>query len=172
MKILAILDDENVRESTVGERADVLVSCGDLDDVTILRVANQTRCSRILAVKGNHDAGAPFPAQIVDRHLMTHVIDGVRSGGFQGGWRCKPRGHYLYEQPEVDFLLESVPAVDVFVAHNSPRGIHHRNDDVHVGFEASVRYIERVQPRQFLHGHQHVNRETRIGATRVIGVYG
>ena len=61
--------------------------------------------------------------------------------------------------------MASFPPVDVFVAHNSPR-------HVHFGFEAFVRYIERVQPRWFIQGHQHVGRESRIGDTRVIGVYG
>ena len=56
--------------------------------------------------------------------------------------------------------------------NNSPRHVHDREDDVHFGFEAFVRYIERVQPRWFLHGHQHVDQETQIGDTRVIGVYG
>ena len=34
------------------------------------------------------------------------------------------------------------------------------------------RYIERAQPRLFLHGHQHVNQDTLVGRTQVMGVYG
>ena len=58
------------------------------------------------------------------------------------------------------------------VSHNSPRGIHDRNDDVHYGFDALNSYIARANPRFIIHGHQHVNRETETGATRVIGVFG
>ena len=64
---------------------------------------------------------------------------GPLGGGFQDSWRYKPRGHYLYEQSEVEYLLTSFPPVDVFVAHNSPRYIHDRDDNVHFGFEAFVR---------------------------------
>lgn len=172
MTLLVLSDDDAVRHNIQNERPDVLVSCGDIADAVILQVAQAVQCSCILAVKGNHDSGAPFPAPIVDLHLTTHTLDGVRFGGFHGSWRYKPRGHYLYEQAEVERLLASFPPVDVFVAHNSPRHVHDRDDDVHFGFEAFVRYIERAQPRLFIHGHQHIDQETRIGETRVIGVYG
>jgi hypothetical protein len=29
-----------------------------------------------------------------------------------------------------------------------------------------------VQPRLFIHGHQHINQETVVGRTRVVGIYG
>jgi uncharacterized protein len=172
MKILVLADDESVRNKVSSDPADVLISCGDLDDGTILHVAELVECSQVLAVKGNHDSGASLPSPIVDLHLKTHVVNGISFGGFRGSWRYKPIGHFLYEQDEVDDLLEAFPPVDVFIAHNSPRRIHDREDHVHFGFEAFVKYIETARPRLFLHGHQHVNRETPTGATRVIGVYG
>jgi len=170
--LLVLSDDDTVWHDIRQSRADVLISCGDIYDQVILRVAGAVACSHILAVKGNHDFGAAFPSPIINLHLTTRTIAGVRFGGFEGSWKYKPRGHYLYEQEEVERLLASFPPVDVFVAHNSPRHIHDRNDDVHFGFEAFGRYIERAQPRLFLHGHQHVNQETLVGATRVIGVHG
>ena len=69
-------------------------------------------------------------------------------------------------------LLEGFPAVDVFIAHNSPRGVHETDPDVHQGFQALRDYLVTHSPKLLVHGHQHVNRETRIGDTRVIGVYG
>ena len=56
--------------------------------------------------------------------------------------------------------MAEFPPVDVFVAHNSPRHVHDREDEVHLGFEAFVDYIERTQPKLFFHGHMHVNQET------------
>ena len=82
------------------------------------------------------------------------------------------RGHYLYEQDEAERLLAGFPPVDVFIAHNSPRNMHERDTEVHVGFEAFNRYIERAQPRIFIHGHQHVNQDTLVGRTQVMGVFG
>ena len=172
MKLLVLADDDGVRHELSSQPTDLLLCLGDLADLVILEAAKTAQCHRIFAVKGNHDGGGPFPTPIVDLHLAVQTIDGVRFGGFNGSWRYKPRGHYLYEQEEVADLLAGFPSVDVFLAHNSPRNIHERDTDVHVGFEAFNRYIERVQPRLFIHGHQHVNQDTLVGRTQVVGVFG
>lgn len=172
MVLTVIADDDGLVKNLSSERADVLVSCGDLGDLTILTVAEAVRCQRVLAVKGNHDSGGPFPGSIMDLHLRVEEFGGLRFGGFSGSWRYKPRGHFLYEQDEVERQLATIPPVDVFVAHNSPRHVHDRDDEVHIGFEAFNSYIQRAQPRLFLHGHQHVNLETLVGRTRVVGIYG
>ena len=137
-----------------------------------MRTAEAARPSRIFAVKGNHDGAGSFPAPIIDLHLRTESFSGLTFGGFRGSWKYKPRGYFLFDQDEAESLLAAFPPVDVFVAHNSPRHVHDKEDDVHVGFEAFVSYIHRVKPRFFIHGHQHINQETWIGQTRVIGVYG
>lgn len=172
MKFLVIADEESFIKSLQSERTDTLISCGDMADNVILQAAQITQCSCIFAVKGNHDSDAPFPAPILDLHLRTESFDGLKFGGFRGSWRYKPRGHFLYDEEEVESLVAAFPPVDVFVAHNSPRHVHDRDDEVHLGFEAFVGYIRRVQPRLFFHGHQHLSQETQIGKTRVIGVYG
>ena len=105
-------------------------------------------------------------------HLKTFEFSGLTFGGFGGAWRYKPQGPHLYEQNEVERLLASFPPVDVFVAHNSPRLIHDRDDEVHIGFYAFTAYINRCQPKYFLHGHQHHDDETVVGKTRVIGTFG
>lgn len=171
MRTLVVADEEKIdfdREL----RADLLISCGDLSDAFIMRVAEMTLCRHIFAVKGNHDSSAPFHSPIKDLHLAVHEFKGLRFGGFNGGWRYKLRGHFLYEQDEVEKALASFPPVDIFVAHNSPHLIHQWDDNVHVGFKAFNTYIERARPQVFIHGHQHVNAETLSAATRVIGVYG
>jgi uncharacterized protein len=172
MNLLIVSDDDTIERKLSDDPADILISCGDLADSLILRAAQRVRASHILAVKGNHDSSGPFPTPIIDLHLSHHTINGIRFGGFAGSWRYKPRGNYLFDQDEVVTLLKDFPPVDVFIAHNCPRNIHDRNDDVHFGFDAFLTYIERAKPRLFLHGHQHVNRETVMGETRVIGTYG
>lgn len=171
MRTLVIADEETI-DFDSELRADLLISCGDLSDEFIMRVAEMTLCRKIFAVKGNHDSSEPFRAPIKDLHLTVHEFDGLRFGGFNGGWRYKPRGHYLHEQEEVAKALESFPPVDVFVAHNSPHLIHQWDDNVHRGFKAFNAYIERARPQVLIHGHQHVNAETLSAATRVIGVFG
>lgn len=172
MRMLILSDDDLAERNINDDPADVVISCGDLADATILRVAQRVRCRQLLAVKGNHDSSGPFESPIVDLHLKASIFEGIRFAGFAGSWRYKPHGNYLFEQHEVTQQLATFPAVDVFVAHNSPRGVHDRNDDVHFGFDAFLAYIDRAKPRLFLHGHQHVNRTTQVGETTVIGVFG
>jgi predicted phosphodiesterase len=171
VRTLVVADEEQIdfdREL----RADLLISCGDLSDSFILRVAEMTLCREMFAVKGNHDGSGPFHPPIQDLHLTVREHNGLTFGGFNGCWRYKPRGNFLYEQEEVENALQSFPPVDVFVAHNSPYLIHQWDDNVHVGFTGFNAYLERARPQVFIHGHQHVNAETMTAATRVIGVFG
>ena len=172
MNLLVIADDESVGSHIPDCPADVLVSLGDLADDIISQTADRCHCREILAVKGNHDSSAPFRLPIRDLHLVVFRFRGVTFGGFCGSWKYKPRGNYLFEQFEVEQSLSSFPRVDVFLAHNSPRLVHDRDDDVHVGFAAFNNYVERAKPSFFLHGHQHNNVESQVGTTRVIGTYG
>lgn len=172
MNLLIIADDDLVAGQVTDLRADLLIACGDLADETIMRVAQKCSCREVLAVKGNHDTAAPFQASIHDLHLKTFVFRDVTFGGFGGSWKYKPRGHHLFEQSEVEAMLKPFPKVDVFIAHNSPRLVHDREDDVHTGFVAFNAYIAKHQPKLLLHGHQHINCETMVGGTRVIGTYG
>lgn len=172
MKLLVIADIDEITWRGGGGQADVLVSCGDVCDQLILQAAVAYGCRQIFAVKGNHDLPSPFPAPIVDLHLHTEKYKGVRFGGLNGSWKYKPKGLYIYEQDEAADLLKDFQSVDVFVAHNSPRDIHDKQDTIHTGFVALGDYIRRQKPKVLIHGHQHVNAETEIGGTRVIGVYG
>ena len=172
MKILVIADDDSAVNSLTRERADVLIACGDLADSSILKAAELSQCAHIFAVKGNHDSSTAFPSPITDLHFNVEHYNELKFGGFNGSWKYKPRGHFLYEQSEVERMLMSFPSVDIFVAHNSPRTVHDKDDEVHTGFEAFTHYIHRTKPKLFLHGHQHVNTETQIGETQVVGVYG
>lgn len=172
MRLLAVADDDQIVKATRTEKADVVVACGDLLDHTIAEAGRACEAARIFAVKGNHDSSGGFAPPIVDLHLRTEIYGGLVFGGFRGSWRYKPRGHFLYDQDEVDRLLARFPSVDVFITHNSPRHVHDRDDEVHLGFDAFASYIHRVQPRLLIHGHQHINRESLIGNTRVMGVFG
>jgi Icc-related predicted phosphoesterase len=172
MTVLVIADDDGLLERLPEARADVLISCGDLPDYVIQRAAARALPRHILAVKGNHDGSAPFPTPIQNLHLGTVKIAGLTFGGFGGAWKYKPKGHHLFEQFEVSGALTNYAKVDVFVAHNSPRLVHDRDDGIHTGFVAFNDYLLRHKPRYLLHGHQHVNQESLVGSTKVIGTYG
>ena len=172
MRLLVLADVDDIHWRGGTGQADILVSCGDVCDQLIIQAAEAYGCRRIFAVKGNHDLISPFPEPIADLHLRMEVWDGVRFGGFNGSWKYKPKGPFLYEQDEATELIASSPGVDFFVSHNSPRGIHDQDDEIHTGFEALVEYIRRHKPKVLIHGHQHLDSETELAGTRVIGVYG
>jgi len=172
LKILILADDEFVVKRIQNDPVDVLISLGDLSQTIIYSIAERCQPVKILAVKGNHDDDQPFRPPIHDLHLKTFEYQGIQFGGFGGSWRFKQKGSNLYKQEEVEHLLQSFPAVDVFLAHNSPRLIHDRDDGCHLGFYAFNQYIERAKPKLFLHGHQHHDQQTLIGNTFVIGNFG
>jgi len=172
VSVIVIADDDYNLGKLPESNADLLISLGDLYDSTIEKVQQLYSCSKVLAVRGNHDFPDPFPDTIDDLHAGIIEYKGITFGGFSGSWKYKSRGHYLYKQNEVRDILKDFPPVDVFVAHNSPRGIHQRDNDIHQGFDAFIEYIERTQPLYFLHGHQHFNAESMLGNTKIIGVYG
>ena len=153
-------------------KIDAVIACGDVDDAVIRTAAAETGATSILAVKGNHDRPEPFPAPVRDLHLAWVEVQGVKFGGFNGAWQYKSRGHFLYTQQVATQLLVDFPPVDVFVAHNSPRHIHDKEDDLHAGFEVFNYYIARSKPRLLLHGHQHMSRVSLRGMTTVVGVFG
>lgn len=172
MLAIAIADDDGlIGQLDVGP-VDLLISLGDIWDSTIDKAYAKYQPRKTFAVRGNHDADAPFSPYITPLHYTIEHFGGLTFGGFGGSWRYKPRGHHLYDQDEVVKVLRSFPRVDVFVAHNSPRGYYERDDDVHQGFEGFHDYILRAKPKYFLHGHQHLNERSIIGATTLIGVFG
>jgi len=129
-------------------------------------------CQSVYAVHGNHDPPQAFSDPIVDLHMAVREFGGLAWGGFEGSWAYKPRGHFMYSQDEASALLAGLAPVDILLCHNSPRGIHERDQDVHQGFEGLMEYIEKVKPKLVLHGHQHENLVSRVGPTLVAGVYG
>lgn len=172
MQALVLADIDDLHWLHGSGQVDLILSLGDIADSLLLEAWEAFDAPPVLAVKGNHDPLTLFPEGITDLHLRTISLGDYRFGGFNGSWKYKPRGHFLYEQDEATGLLQDFPAVDIFVSHNSPRHVNDKEDETHYGFEALNSYIDRHRPRFLLHGHQHVNKETQVGATTVIGVYG
>lgn len=172
MRAIAIADDDSMVGRLTPGPIDLLLCLGDLCDSTIERAYAKYFPKRILAVRGNHDGIGDFPGGVTPLHYSIDTYAGMTFGGFGGSWRYKPRGHHLYDQDEVVRMFRSFPRVDVFIAHNSPRGFHERGGETHQGFDGFVEYIRRTRPRFFIHGHQHLNSVTQIEETTLIGVFG
>lgn len=172
MRAIAIADDDSLIGRLPVSPTDLLLSLGDLWDSSIEKAVARYQPSQVFAVRGNHDTDAPLPASVVSLHYTLKKFRGLLFGGFGGSWKYKPKGHHLFDQHEVSRMLNSFPRVDVFIAHNSPRGIHERDDHTHQGFDGFLGYIEKHQPRYFIHGHQHFEKTSFQGQTEVIGVFG
>lgn len=172
MKLISIADDDLGIGDISAETCDVLVSLGDLTGAAIREAIRLYRPRRVFAVRGNHDRPDDLPQGVVALHGRVETFGGFRFGGFDGSWAYKANGHFLYTQAQMASAVADFPSVDIFLAHNSPAGIHERDQDVHQGFAAFGRYIEEKRPQFFLHGHQHVNAMTILGETKVIGVFG
>lgn len=172
MRVLAIADDDSLVGQLGATGVDLMLCLGDLWDSSLEKARERYAPGKVFGVRGNHDSAAPFPPFVESLHLEIRHHGALSFAGFGGSWRYKPRGHHLFEQEEVSLLLRDFPRVDVFIAHNSPRGVHERDDHVHQGFDGFSEYIDRTQPRYFIHGHQHLRQRTWIGCTEVIGIFG
>lgn len=165
-----IVSDDPVESGDIPTSADLLISLGDFSERELLGMSKSLANPPTLAIKGNHDPGYAFLPPIRDMHLITFAFNGLTFGGLQGCWAYKV-GKYCYMQEEAIEMLQQLPAVDVLITHNSPAGIHERDNAVHQGFTAINEYISKYRPKFVLHGHQHMDRETKLGSTRIIGIY-
>ena len=174
MKILLISDIDELHWRNGTGQADLILSCGDVADQVIIEASQAYECPHVFAVRGNHDYNHDnaFPEPIIDLHLAIRKHGGLTFGGLNGSWRYKSKGHYLHDQDEVCRYMSAFPPVDILIAHNSPKGIHDRDDGIHEGFDGLTNYILEHKPRFLFHGHQHINQETLYEGTRVICVYG
>lgn len=169
-----VVSDMEILDSQALQKVDnklggknLVVSCGDMHAGIIRRMV--ARNIPVVGVRGNHDSLA-LPQGMVDLHCKIFTFEGIKFGGFQGAWKYKPRGHFLYEDIEVERFLSRFPGVDVFVAHNPMAGIHDVDDGVHNGFGAFRNYCLRTQPKLFLHGHSGIVGETVLEGTQVLGI--
>jgi hypothetical protein len=177
MKILAIADrppKTPLRETMDVEQPALIVTLGDLDMYDLRGLDAITSIPKI-GVYGNHCSGNYFGDYgIENMHLHTIEIGGVLFGGFEGSIRYKKGDAPMFTEEEATELLKDFPYVDVMLAHSPPKGIHDEDDPAHQGLQALRDYVERVQPKYFLHGHTYVStgtQEDMLGTTKVVHVY-
>ena len=173
VRLVVIADDDNLSLPSEPISADILLSLGDIHSATIERAADFFMPERVLAVRGNHESPCvPLPRWVEYLHGRTVEAFGLRFGGIDGCWRYKKTGSFLYTQEEARSVLQALSPVDVLISHNSPASYHERDDGPHQGFEAITEYIDLHTPALALHGHQHINAQTRRGTTLIAGVWG
>ncbi|MBI2944156.1 MAG: metallophosphoesterase family protein [Candidatus Wallbacteria bacterium] len=175
MKILHICDTpENLMDlgDLASMKLELVLTSGDLPRPIYDRIRAKLPDVPLYGVRGGHDGPTELTAA-EDLHLRVIEIGGLKVAGFQGSWRYKPAGRYLYTDNEVSVALSRFPNVDVLVTHNPPAlDGHELLDDIHNGFTSFVEYCARSGVKYLFHGHSSVEKQTRMGATLVIGSYG
>ncbi len=199
VRILAVSDevsreiyDEGI-QTRFGD-VDLAISCGDLPYYYLEYIVSSLNVP-LFYVHGNHDRPLqtdhgviPEPRGCVSVEGRVVQTNGLLIGGLGGSIRYKPTGMYQYTESEMRWRIAKLAprlwhnwllrrrALDIFIAHSPPRGIHDQDDRPHHGFEAFVTLIHHYQPRYFIHGHTYpqmgVPERSHIENTEVIHVHG
>jgi uncharacterized protein len=200
MKILTLSDVQipflnSPQVKKVFSGADLIISCGDLPPHYLEYIVSALDVPHYF-VRGNHaqeieqEDGTRCPEPFSGANLHRRVVNfrGLLLAGVEGSLRYR-KGPFQYSQYEMwKFVLELAPrlllnrlrhgrALDVFVTHASPWGIHDQEDLPHQGIHAFVWLIKVFKPAYHFHGHIHVYHpdtvtESKVGETRVLNTYG
>lgn len=179
MRILAIADRAPLQPISQLIREwspEVIVTLGDLEMSDIRSLENVKHIPK-LGVYGNHCSGMYMPELgIVNMHMATIEIQGVRFGGFEGCVRYKQSTAKMYTQEEASEMFSYFPYVDILLTHCPPYGVNDDTTDIaHTGFIGSRDYIEREHPKLVMHGHTYPTANElvkRVGSTRIEYVFG
>jgi Icc-related predicted phosphoesterase len=195
VRILAISDvpEHNLYDALVRDQShsgiDLVVSCGDLDR-DILEFLVTCLSVPLFYVPGNHDASfrTKPPAGCDSLDGTIREVNGLRFGGIGGSIRYNAdHDAYQYSGREMGtraWLLglkaRLKGRVDVMVSHSAPLSqapFGPAPDRAHQGIAAFRSFIQRHQPKFWLHGHNHLlpgltPRISRIDSTIVINAYG
>ncbi len=118
LNIIAIADDDSlVGHIEPNAELDILISLGDLYDVSLQKAIDLYDPEHVMAISGNHCIDAEFPNPTIDLHLQTRERFRLTFGGFAGSWQYKKVGNHMYTQNEALQLLQNFPTVDIFIVH-------------------------------------------------------
>ena len=199
MKILAVSDEvvERLYSLCTGghfQDLGLLLGCGDLpynyleNLVSLLNVP-------LFYVPGNHDPkynSQDLRAYVhggsnLDLRLVRHKK--LLIGGLGGSLQYRPNGTNQYTQGEAylrafrmypRLMLNRIQygrALDIFITHSPPFGIHDDETQAHQGLKAINWLIQIAKPRYHFHGHMHFQRrnlspfETVSGSTKIINIF-
>lgn len=163
---------------------DLILGGGDLPPEYLRELRNRYDVP-LFYVLGNHDIRheiAPFGCTNITGKIFS--VNGFNFLGFSGsrwynGNQNQYREHEMRSQiRKLWFKLWRLKTIDVILTHAPPRYIHDAEDRCHKGFKCYRRFINRHEPRFFIHGHIHrlfdspSDRISIIGKTKVINSYG
>lgn len=190
MKILLLADEESrylydYYRPGMLRGYDIILSAGDLRGEYlsfIVTMANRP----LLYVPGNHDGRymnrPPEGCEDIDGKIVK--VNGLRVLGLGGSYMYNGGPHQYTERQmrarirRLRLALWRHGGVDVVLSHAPIYGCGDMDDPAHRGFECFRDFIEKYQPKLWVHGHVHKSyghefvRERSIGETRVINASG
>lgn len=202
MRILTVSDEvvPTIYSLSLAERfsaVECVLACGDLPYYYLEYVITHLPAP-CFYVFGNHDSveyrgtGEPVyePQGCISLEGRSLCYKGLLLAGLGGSIRYNTSAGHQYEEWEMTLRfwrlaprlffnhLRYGRAVDVFVCHAPPAGIHDGPDRPHLGFQTFRTLMQVFQPRYLIHGHVHRSydhrrcTETRHGQTQVINTAG
>ena len=191
MKILSVADTvvKDLVEPVGGGPAianiELVLACGDLPPEYLSALRHRYDVP-LLYVLGNHDLRYQESPPVGCLHIHRRIVKfgGLRIIGFSGSrWYNGNINQYTEKQMagfirRMRFSLWRSRGVDLVISHAPPRFIKDAEDLCHRGFRVFLEFIEKYQPRYFIHGHIHnlfdndSARTTMVNSTSVINSYG
>jgi uncharacterized protein len=199
VKILAVSDEvvERLYNLCAGghfHEVELILGCGDLPYPYLENLISFLNVP-LFYVPGNHDpvynprdvksyveGGSDLDLKLV-RHKKFLI------GGLGGSILYRPDGTNQYTQTEAYFrVFQLLPqlmlnkinygrALDIFITHSPPFGIHDEESQAHQGLKAINWLLRVAKPRYHFHGHTHFLRrnlspsETINGETKIMNIF-
>lgn len=171
MKILIISDVNSelllnhYKENNFND-VDIILAAGDLP-YSYLQTIKRNIKKPLFFVKGNHDKFKPkiFDSEFFEWRCFEY--NGIRIAGIG----CMTySGHKLSEKQMTKLLtklhkkIKKLDGIDIVVSHYPLYGLGDGVDESHKGFIALKEFVEKVCPKYFIYGHNHLSygRKERI----------
>lgn len=183
MKIVFISDLENYNLSKLIinvkkiKDIDLIITIGDLAPSIIKRLDKEFCNTVKLGVLGNHDNYFDFDnSQFINIDNRIYHYNGFSFVGNEG---CLPYNDdtnvfktNVLVKKGLKPLIQTKP-FDFLISHNSPLGIHDNAIDIaHKGYDYLRELIYYENVSFIFHGHQHINKLSKVKNTLVVGIYG
>ena len=182
MKILLISDEESnlildyYRENKLDD-VELILSVGDLSYAYLQNIKRNIKAP-LYYVKGNHDEfkSKSFDSELVEWRCFEYK--GIRIAGIG----CKKYNKIISEEKMSKSLkklykrIEKNGGVDIVISHYPARNCGDGKDETHRGYQVIREFVEKVNPKYFIYGHNHLNygRNDRVmyfNGTTLINAY-
>ncbi len=167
------------------EDVDLILSAGDLKSGYLQFLVTMIRGTPLYYIKGNHDHrykdDPPLGCENIHGRLVNYkglTILGLEGSSWYNGQGVQYKEWQMWWEiikiwPKLFFTKK----IDIILTHNPPYGLNDGKGYAHRGFKSFRYLIDWLQPRFFIHGHQHLSyamreRTIKYKNTRIINAYG